>query len=920
MNFYLIIFICFFLITFTNQGNISNYNVNDTYLNDNFSFNDNDKSSFNTEINLDIQDYLNRIINSINATLNSSSHSDDYVNCFNNIMNYYHYNDVNNSQRDILEKIYEGSSKGFIDLSGFYNCINMSENEDERFNFYTIYPNLTKTQKKDINIFNDISLEEDLWIFGFCLKDKLCNETALKELFQDVNSLFNNTFNYSKSNIKIIDNLKSYDDLSKKNLGYILWKSSPFITILIQILFIVVKIIPVKIFGCCIKYKYKRELKNEPKKKINYAFDDNKRISKKINSKIKECFSFFDNLNEFIYNKKENDFSNNEELYIKGVRFLGICFFIFGTTFIYFFNYPICISEKEEKTEYMKSFKTLLLIIFWRTAPALLLSASGYTLSYKFLNFLDRKLAYMKISKFELQQIKDDNEDEEEKLNIIDDTEKNNNTLDLKQLRRRDEYSSGDKDTSQSKSYTENTVGIKFYQNNLYKKTLNKMFKDQTISESGILSKISTTKIEVSLYFNFIFRQIHKFFGLNLGIAYFKYFFPMILIINNPGAPLMNYLLTEIIGKMDYGIGYFLIYRNIGDLFSHQEDDNKGDKINILQIFSLIICECNFFIIGSIFIFICYKKQYRLDIIIYVLLFLLLIFKIVFILLRKGHSNPGMFYFDSDYQRFFFNPAFNFDYYLIGMLFGMVNYVLQNEIAKKEQLIKERPMVKIPTYLSKLCDYNRSGHYIHFICSMIFFIIFFTIFPILFSINFKDIILDERPPLFFLIISSIDVDFFIYLFHFFMISCYISGRNSIFKLFNANMWSQYSKLYFWVIIFTPLINYYIIYKTETQLNLSFLIVLIYGAICGANLYVISLLFFVIIEMPYKRLIKLYFNIHSILNKSNEDDDDDNEKEDKKNPLHSDTFFSELNEKGLEDIKKGTNSKDNRDEEEDKLFK
>ena len=168
MNFYLIIFICFFLITFTNQDNISNYNVNDTYLNDNFSFNDNDKSSFNTEINLDIQDYLNRIINSINATLNSSSHSDDYVNCFNNIMNYYLYdNDKNNSQRDILEKIekiYEGSSKGFIDLSGFYNCINMSENEDERFNFYTVYPNLTKTQKKDINIFNDISLEEDLSI------------------------------------------------------------------------------------------------------------------------------------------------------------------------------------------------------------------------------------------------------------------------------------------------------------------------------------------------------------------------------------------------------------------------------------------------------------------------------------------------------------------------------------------------------------------------------------------------------------------------------------------------------------------------------------------------------------------------------------------------------------------------------------
>ena len=74
-------------------------------------------------------------------------------------MNYYDYNDKNNSRRDILEKIekiYEGSSKGFIDLSGFYNCINMSENADKRFNFYTLYPILSKTQKKNINIFNDI--------------------------------------------------------------------------------------------------------------------------------------------------------------------------------------------------------------------------------------------------------------------------------------------------------------------------------------------------------------------------------------------------------------------------------------------------------------------------------------------------------------------------------------------------------------------------------------------------------------------------------------------------------------------------------------------------------------------------------------------------------------------------------------------
>ena len=920
MKLYQIYIFSLFSIIFSNQQHLLNINVNDIYFFDDFP-----KLNIQTQLEEILQDLINESLS------NSSEHSDSYKKCINNINDT--YMDKNNNRTNNIEKIYEGSSKGFIDLSGFYNCINMNDinndNKSERFNFYTIYPRLSNEQKKNISIFNESSLKEDLWIFGICMKDNLCDEEAIKELFGVVDSQFK-TFNYSKEKISIIDNLKMYHDVydDKKSIFI---KSIPFIFILIQILFIIVKIIPVKIFGSCIKKRYKREFKNEPKKKIGYAFNDDKKIAKKINLKIKECFSFLDNLNEFINNKKDSEIFKNDDLtYIKGVRVLGIFFFIFGTTFIYFFNYPICISERQEKIKYMKSYKTLLLIIFWRTAPAILLSTSGYSLTYKFLNFLDKKLANMNINKFELQQIKEENEeDDDEKVNIIDNQEKenndnNNNNIVERHLSKSSDYSSKQKDKSENKSYTENSEGIRFYENDLWKKTLKKMFKNQAISETVLLSKISTTKIEISAYFNFIFRQIHRLSGLHIGISYFKFFIPTMFIINNPGAPLMNYLITEIIGKMDYGFGYYMIYRNFLDLFSYNNNNNNNNnegKINILQIFSILVCECNYFIIGSISIFICYKRQYALDRIIYIILFLYLIFKIMFILLQKKDFNPGMFYFDSDYQRFFFNPIFNFDYYLIGMLFGIVNYVLQNEISKKESLIKERPMVRIPTFLSKLCDYNReTKNFIHFIFSIITFVFFVFIVPFLFSFNFENIILDNEPSIFFLIISSIDVDILIYLFHYFMIASYISGGHYLFKIFNANMWSQISKLYFWIIMFTPLVNYFIIYKTETQLNLSSLLVLIYGVICGVNLYLISLLFFVVIEMPYKRLIKLYFNVYSILKKSNEDDDEDeDDKHNTTNPLQNDnSSFNDLNEKDLEKIKNEIVDKDNNDEEDNKL--
>ena len=859
----------------------------------------------------------------------------------------------NKSDAEDLKQLYEGSSKGFIDLSSFYNCIDetdpekddtnsiekgkVNNNGQKTYNFYTVYPIITHKQKIEIAKFENKSFFNHSWIFGFCARKGLCEEKAFKEIVIKVNKEFRKNkievfYEYydKMSSIGIIDNLKEHKKLTEFSYDNFL-RSISCILMVIQVLFIIVKKIPQKIFGIFIKRKYLREIKNDPKK-IDYLLNNNI-FSKKINTKIRQCFSLSDNLDILVTNKKNDELFKDEDLvYLKGIKAIGIIFLIFSTTFIYFFNYPLCISEFKEKKSYIKS--NFVLIFFWRIAPALLLSSSGFSLSYKFLNFLDKKLVSIATENIDIKDINNNYNNKENKENKGSEEEESDKLLENKEInidKNSDNITEGknsnktdsiknkgiayygnsnsdsskglvDESNSNSKSYFENTLGIKFYENDIAKKALNSMFGNQRINDSVVLTRISTDKIPYTILLNFFLRQIHKIFCLFIGILFFKRFFPIVSSFSSGGAPLMNYLFKEILDKLDSGIGNFLFYKNFIDLFKKKDNDEKlyndqNQKFSLLQVFSIIICESNFFIIGTILIFISYKNKLQLD---FILIFSIIIFAIIKIIYNfaKPGNNPGMFYFDSVYQNFFFNPIFNFNYFLIGLFFGIINYVVQNDISKKENFIKERPMLNIPISFSKLSDHKKRGNYVPFILSIIFLIILIVSFLYSFNSNFDDIIITEEYSIMFILLSSIDIDFFLFLFYFIILSCYISGRNMFFKFFNSNIWVQISKLYFWLVLFTPIVSYYIIYKTETQLNLGFFIVMIYGAICGTNLYIVSVIFFVILELPYKKLIKLYFNISSKLSESEVEEDDDNN-DVSKYPIQSESMMKDLSEKDLE---------------------
>ena len=108
---------------------------------------------------------------------------------------------------------------------------------------------------------------------------------------------------------------------------------------------------------------------------------------------LKHYFDIVGNLNElFNFNISQTDFNNTHGLtYIKGIQGLSMIFYVFGQTFLILCNLPTKVFHIVEFYELMVSFFYLILIIGLRYSPRILLACSGYTLTYKYLCFLNQE-------------------------------------------------------------------------------------------------------------------------------------------------------------------------------------------------------------------------------------------------------------------------------------------------------------------------------------------------------------------------------------------------------------------------------------------------------------------------------------------------------------------------------------------------
>ena len=145
---------------------------------------------------------------------------------------------------------------------------------------------------------------------------------------------------------------------------------------------------------------------------------------------------------------------------------------------------------------------------------------------------------------------------------------------------------------------------------------------------------------------------------------------------------------------------------------------------------------------------------------------------------------------------------------------------------------------------------------------------------------------------------------------------YISGQNLFYEILNTNIASYGMKLGFWVVLIVPTLTYLLIYNNEANINLNFFMVLIYGSITFVNSVALALIFFLVLEMPYKKLIKLYFNITAELNKVYLEDE--SEENDAINNIDNNGMgMNDLSEKELlEEIGEDNNNNNKEDDEDE----
>lgn len=850
--------------------------------------------------------------NIINKTFEGIDNLDEMpekqlIPCIKKIIEY--YNNTGN-----LDNLLSLSSKDYGDLSTYHTCL-----KDKNNQFYVIYSHLNELQKRQVELFSSDGFSRN--ILGFCLKKDICqNVSDIRGIFDKIKDKF--------------DIAQSFKFIYKEDYNIIIFIFLN-IFIIIQILFLIFKIIPAYIFGILVTLKW-----NKNKKSKAVLVDAKKEIQKKI----KKYFSFSNNIDDLFDIKINNNetFKDADSTYIRGIKSIGIIFFIYGTAFVYLNDYPLYRDVSSEKKKYLKS---ILFVTIFRIAPSLLLSCSGYTLSYKFLNWLDKQLILEKIvnptnSKYEKIDNKDEvdskNTPSKDTISVPSQSQNNIKTTKSNTILTLDEKK--DEEEDDDSNYYENSIGIKFYSNDLSSNILNTMFKKQNLEIN--LSSLSVKLIPCSAFFNFIFRQFHKIIIFIFILIYLIKLCPVLSSINE-GSPLLNYLNNEFILQFDYSYDNFIPLKSLFKIFLETDlsNDEENHTILITQFYNIITCEIYFFIIGCLLIFISYKKKLRLDIILCSLIFAFTIIKVVCVLCLKGYNfgtdnnsegdqnktdedrrdeeceeevneeygkneeeyedeeyeggeeegnndnpnkiddalspdNPGMFYFDSNFRKLFFHPIYNFDYYAIGMLFGMFNYVIQNEYDTKYSIIKERPMIRIPCVCLKFLDYKIKRNFFIFLAVIILMIIFLVIYPIIFSFDFENIIIySSQCPVPFRIFGTFDVDFFTFLFHLFVLFCYFTNRNMVFKFLNSKIWILLPRIYFAIISTAPIFIYYIIFNNATQINLHISVSMVYGSISAVFLIFLSILLSLTFEQPYKKLIKFFFNVDLIMSQLEEEENE-----------------------------------------------
>ena len=736
--------------------------------------------------------------------------------------NYYSY----------FELMYYSSSFNKNDVNTYKTCINYNESISKG-NF--IYLTALINQKN--SLYNVLTMKEtnSEFLTGLCFINGCKEEDYQKILLSAMNKVYNiNYNNINNTNItlnevdSLIDNANKFsendvkififDSYSKDNIFITLLELIPFIIITFHIFFALFSDILVYIINfilyifCCKKNQIKKIKSRSTINRVSKLKDDKIQPSlqpmntERISSAgtIKAKNDSFQKSLEILYNVKF-DFSSlsphqqesqlmsdSGSSYINGLKGIFMIFLLFGNVYMALYG---CFMTEKNKKNFFLQLKNFLFFFFYigiRYAPKMLLCAGGFSLFFKFIFFLDRKM--------------------DEEIEIIKQNEEGN----------KDPNSSGTRSNS----------------------SFNKLNKNK---EKPILS--------YKYLFNFYLKQLNKYIIYILFLFFFIFSFnKSVTLLRYEKTPLWEFFNEKIIKtskKVYYLIPILLGYKShIIPLLLNNEE------INLLDYFYLPCQEIIFFLITSFIIFVGYRNNYKIDRFFKVLGIFIFIYRIIFYVMK--HLDNKDYFNYHEFGKFFNSMLYNYNFHIIGIIFGMINYVLQKGYAERDsELLEKIYLFSSAKLLKTFKRAKRKTLNIIVIISLIVIILisFFQQIIASFYGNSEEEITNYKNNIFSQIILFFDSDLFVILSYLVSFCQYIKGENILNTFLCHNFWSIFNNFYFTFIILINPVILYIIYTTDTKIIFSLSNCFLFTFICGILVFIITIAMYSFFELPLKKLIQ-----------------------------------------------------------------
>jgi len=767
--------------------------------------------------------------------------------CYQNlIQSFFQYGmSISVSSYPYYKKLLLHSSQNKNDLSTYSYCIN---NNVEDYRGYYMVRNFTYLV---ILIDDNKSLYEMLidnnnassYIIGVCFIDG-CNKDDYKIILEKGMEYLNlgrqNNYYNKASNTIQKHELKIYMiNENNKSEGFIKFlEILPLIIILFHMLFVIFSSIPIYfykfiLYVFCCRYNKKSSSKNSSRLKSNLIRKKNAKarntIKHRIFSKIErvesdsslslnynnDCiikslellYNTSNNLKSLLELKKQNEITNDGGLsYINGIKGIAMIFYLFGSVYSNLYSSIITEQNNEEFYSHLNNVFFSIYYIGIKFAPKLLLCTSGFSLFFKFICFLDEKFRSER-------EIERQNEESEVDGKEVKELKNNNNS-------------------NNSEEFSNDNNGNKIISN--------------------------------KYIFIFFGLQIHKYILYILILFFVIYSLDwIILVFQEPGvmwkffiqsvinpAKDAKYLIPSLIGYRSYFIPYI-----------------SPENGNILNYFFLVFQEILYFLITTTIIFIGYKKNLRIDYFFEIIFFILIGFRIIYYFISGKLDDKDYFGF-SGYGQFYTSLIYDYSFYIIGIHYGMINYIIQKGYTIKDIISqKKKYLSRSLVMLNASRKHNKKLLYTIVFVSCLFLLLNTFIQQIIISIirniksnDFRGIMNYYKSDIFSEIIMLIDSDVFIIAFNSLALCMYLKGDNLINNILCHSFWSIFNRFYFsYIILINPIILY-IIYNIDSKINFNLSNCLLYSFICGFFVYLVSIIIYITIELPFKKTIRFWINL------------------------------------------------------------